>query len=135
MRTAVQFVAYRIENCMTPSTPSCHKCRRDISCETPRVMPHCTSGCSLRWFHHRLVGIVGRIKITRFKLIRFKFFIAICINVYAAPLNFICMRGTTRRWLRGSCSLIFVQMLLSRSFAFKKKFSLSCVWCFFVQCS
>ena len=32
---------------------------RDVSCETPRVMPHCTSRWSLRWFHHRLVGIVG----------------------------------------------------------------------------
>ena len=31
----------------------------DASCEAPRVMPHCTSGWSLRWFHHRLVGIVG----------------------------------------------------------------------------
>ena len=32
---------------------------RDVSCETPHVMPHCTSGWSLRWFHHRLIGIVG----------------------------------------------------------------------------
>ena len=32
---------------------------RDASCETPRVMPHCTSGWSLRCFHHKLVGIVG----------------------------------------------------------------------------
>ena len=32
---------------------------RNVSCETPRVMPHCTSGLSLRWFHYRLVGIVG----------------------------------------------------------------------------
>ena len=32
---------------------------RGVSCETPQVMPHCTSGSSLRWFHHRLVGIVG----------------------------------------------------------------------------
>ena len=34
---------------------------RDVSCEAPRVMPHCTSGWSLRWCgwcHHRLVGIV-----------------------------------------------------------------------------
>ena len=29
------------------------------SCETPRVMPNYTSGWSLRWFHHRLVGLVG----------------------------------------------------------------------------
>ena len=28
-------------------------------CETHRVMPHRTSGWSLRWFHHILVGIVG----------------------------------------------------------------------------
>ena len=32
---------------------------RDASCEAPRVMLHCTGGWSLRWFHHRLVGIVG----------------------------------------------------------------------------
>ena len=32
---------------------------RDVAWKTPRVMPHCTSGWSLRWFHHRLVGIVG----------------------------------------------------------------------------
>ena len=32
---------------------------RDVSCEKPRLMPRCTSGWSLRWFHHRLVGIVG----------------------------------------------------------------------------
>ena len=32
---------------------------RDASCGASRVMPHCTSGWSLRWFHHRLVGIVG----------------------------------------------------------------------------
>ena len=29
---------------------------RDVYCETPRMMPHCTSGWSLRWFHHRLHG-------------------------------------------------------------------------------
>ena len=28
---------------------------KSASCEAPRVMPHCTSGWSLRWFHHRLV--------------------------------------------------------------------------------
>ena len=32
---------------------------RDVTCETPRVMPHSTSGWSLRLFHHILVGIVG----------------------------------------------------------------------------
>jgi len=31
---------------------------RDVSCETPRVH-HCTSRWSLRWFNHRLVGIIG----------------------------------------------------------------------------
>ena len=32
---------------------------KNVSCEIPQVMPHSTSGWSLRWFHHRLLGIVG----------------------------------------------------------------------------
>ena len=33
---------------------------RDVSSKTPKVMFHCTSGWSLRWFkHYGLVGIVG----------------------------------------------------------------------------
>ena len=33
---------------------------REVSYETPRMMPHSISGWSLRWFNDRLVGLVGR---------------------------------------------------------------------------